>query len=857
MSQRYDSEVPVATDDDTTLKGTPEMGERRQASGPQRERSDSLPPSSPISVPFTDNEEAGEGGGEEPATPKSFDSAPYWEALGSIPRVHAGPAAMQFDDHESVEYEDGEVEDYANDARGPPSNQEQNRTRTDVRGTTDAERREYVLGEPPVTRSASDALPTASKRPWTGSPVSEELNRSSRRPKHDASDVHQNSFRLPPIQEMLNPWGRMGGGDGHSFSLQRPVTVSTPQRAVSVQNMVPTPSNYANMSGQPPTPFSFSSSSHEDDDTFQRGRVHTRRSLSRTNSSGAGLTSRSHHNPSPDGLSLLDGVDRRGRANQNLHDVLSDPEPETLLSSRNSPRHETNRWPGGYAPAVRGALRGDDDFGRRPTIEGLGRLDDGEAREGMGSFFSAIPNTKAWAHKTRNWRQADPFSGSLRDEDERMNIEEESAPHEHASVNPEDQGQEGGRSYNRRGATEPGGAPEEWSATYEDYGAVPSAMAADEEGEDTPVLPDAPLDSRWSTHFDDPETIVGGQSGEWTRVLWKDKKPIVLFTVFNYKFTKDGAINRHIEASVTTLTTYLTGEKRFYVVPPDPDWSYAIKPRDLPFVWVIRGLTEAGAKTMTSLRTISTRAVSIITYPRVLGNPRWVCGLVGFMRPDADTIRAAVLHVLRADSMLQWLEDLTRTSRQLEGIPQDRRVNFIVDSVRIKIAAAEDEEFVANVYIFPPTDDMGRWREWAAALRASRFNIFLNGAGTARKIFWCAGCRGVDHEAGECPFPKMAGWKGPRAGERSHTRELIGKAKRGGVNGGRGDSLHGAGAHTFGGGRGRGMAGGWELENGRGRGGGGQRGAGQRGVWQSRMPARGWAAPRGFGRGGGSSGRWN
>ncbi|KAI0694017.1 hypothetical protein C8T65DRAFT_699105 [Cerioporus squamosus] len=826
--QRYESEVPVATEDESTLKGSPGTGRPLQDTGPQvsniyvgrrretdgaqsTQSDDSLPPSSPINVSFTDDEETGATCGRMPDTPKSFDSAPFWEAVGSAPRVHAGPAAVLFDDHESLAYEDGEVEEPGHSAWGPPSNQEQNCQASDMRGTTDGERREYVLGEHSATSYVPHSVPTASKRQWTGSPVSEELNRSSRRPRRDASDVHQKAFRLPPIQEMMNPWGGMGNVGGLSFRFKHPVAVSTPQRVVSAQSTVSSSSGYANMSGQPPTPFNFSSSPQEGGRTPRHGREQVYRSGPRSDLSNVAYAPLSSRMESQDASGLLDPVDRRERADRNLHDILTDPEPAKSYSSKIRSGHETARWPGGYAPSLMGSRRGDDENGRRPAVDGLGELGERDASEGAGSFFSAIPNTKAWAHKTRIWGQSG--GEPVRVDDEGMNVvadeddrrEYLNGGHEEHS-RASDQVRARTEAYVRRGygasehdwrvEDEPEGGPDGWNTGYEDYGAVPSAMAADEETEDTPVLLDTPMDSKWLTHFDDPETIVGGQSGEWTRVIWKDRKPIVLFTVFNYKYTKDGAVNRHIESSVTGLTTHLTGESKIYVIPPDLDWRYTIKPRDLPFVWAIRGLTEAGAKTMTGLRAVSTKAVSIITYPRVLGNPRWVCGLVGFMRPDIDTIRAAVLHVLRSEHMVRRLEELTRSSRQLEGIPQDRRVEYVISSLRIKIAAAEDEEFVANVYVFPPTDDLGRWREWAAEMRSCRFNIFLNGTGTARKIFWCAGCRGVDHEAGECPFPKMAGWKGPAAGERSHTRGLIGKTRRGGMSGGREDLYQGAEQNT-------------------------------------------------------------
>ncbi|TFK79151.1 hypothetical protein K466DRAFT_606365 [Polyporus arcularius HHB13444] len=888
--QPYEEEVPVATDDELTAKGTPEGANARQDErGPLREQSDSLPSSSPISVCFTDDDEVigvQHRGGS--FSPMSFDSIPFWGAETPTSRTHPGPGAVLFDDHESASYEEGEIDDLEDEDLGPPPNQEMSRTESSLFGTREEEACDNVLGEHSETRSTPDLVPTASKRHWTGSPASEELNRSRRRLKREASDDHENTIKLPPIHEMTNPWGGTGSAGFNSFRFQHPpVAVSTPRRSVSTYHTTSTPSNYRNMSGQPPTPFSLGSSVADEEHPPPRGRSTLRRDDSRASRSGAGRPPVPGSRRFSGTSSLLEAVDRRDREERNINDVLADPESTRTLP-RNPPREPAQqRWPGGYAPGNWASQR--EEGGqrrRRPAVEDMERSDDRFPSVEHESYFSAIPNTKAWAYKTQNRSMARSQS---RDEDERMSGLQESQRDEYAhdeysasrrarnrsrsrsTAFPREQSyaqsmfsheeELGGNARGGRGE-EDYGALDDWNMAAEGYGAVPTAMAEDAEADDTPVLLAVPSDRKWATFFDDPETLIRGQSSLWTRVIWGSASPIVLFTVFNYKYTRDGAINKHIQLSVTALTKYLTGEQKFYVVPPDPDTTLALKGRDLPFVWVIRGLTESGAKTMTSLRAISTRAVSIITYPRAIGNPRWVCGLVNFLTRDVESIREAVLQVLREESMLRLLEDLTRNSRQLANIPQHRRVEYVINSLRIRITEAEDEDFVANVYLFPPTDDTRRWREWADRMRRCSYNVFLNGTGSARKIFWCAGCRGVDHEAGECRFPLMEGWKGPEAGERSHTREQIASGKKGGSRG-QGGSVAGQGssANAYNSGQGRGAERGrdYEHDNGWSRGrGGGHRSQGTRSGWQGRMPPQQWT-PRPYGRGGGggNASRWN
>ncbi|KAI0690920.1 hypothetical protein C8T65DRAFT_745629 [Cerioporus squamosus] len=269
---------------------------------------------------------------------------------------------------------------------------------------------------------------------------------------------------------------------------------------------------------------------------------------------------------------------------------------------------------------------------------------------------------------------------------------------------------------------------EDWTAARTRVGgAVPTIVAREEGVADLPVTVDDPSNDKWTVHFDDPETLLRGQSAGFVKIVWWGVEPTVIFTVYNYKYTENDAINRHIESSVTGITTMLTGETGFHVVPPDPEWQRQVQSRDLPFAWAIRGLSEAGAWEMVKTRIVTSKGVTIITYPRTLANPRWVCGLVGFLRPDTEAIRKTVMGVLRSEYMLGRLASLTRSSTSLTHIPEGRRVDYVLRSLEVRVTATKEGAYVANLYITPPTDDMDAWREWAEELRSCRFNAFLFG----------------------------------------------------------------------------------------------------------------------------------
>ncbi|KAI0699392.1 hypothetical protein C8T65DRAFT_697675 [Cerioporus squamosus] len=181
-----------------------------------------------------------------------------------------------------------------------------------------------------------------------------------------------------------------------------------------------------------------------------------------------------------------------------------------------------------------------------------------------------------------------------------------------------------------------------------------------------------------------------------------------------------------------------------------------LRARDLPYLWVIRGLSEAAAWEMVKLRVISARGVSIITHPKAIENPKFVCGLAGFLRPDVKT-KAAVLSVLESEYMLKRLADLSGPRRTSHRIP------------RFRFMATKEDGYVANVYILPPSDDLDEWRGWAEEMRACRFNVFLNGTGSARKAFWCGGCRGLTTRIRSAPSQDER-LDGSSGGQKLHTK---------------------------------------------------------------------------------------
>ncbi len=786
---------------------------------------DRLSSCSPIES-WTNGEGEASGGGvvaaDREGSTASYDTAAMWKASGPAPGL------FLFDGHESgpreerevVEHVDSQDPDETGDGQGGEGKHGDQRSPT--------EHWEDFMGEPLSAPSPSDFVTTQKKRSWAGSLVSEERNRPTRKPRHEEAGVGRGDGRqLPAFNEFVgNPWGDLGGVDASRRRTRVPVHLTTPRHDhhSPLHNLVY--QSGANVSGKAPTPHSTSTVA-PDARPRPRGMAATEKAgayLPRTGARTRGYSSRLSSvmdMDDEDGGSLLRSpslrqarIDRDRRELEELEERRAALQEALKDAGSDSPGEYADergpRWIGGYAPELLGnRSRPDDGEPRTKAVDELSRYgraegaddeeqsedDDREGTTGVREKWSAIPYTKAWQYRKDQQEQERAVRASGDGARRRVNGDSlrhgSEVPQGRRDAPEERDWSEAGR--HPRGSEQYDEEESGFQSREEDMdcdreeglkaqydawmgpgvgGAIPTAVARDEGVADAPVIVDNPADEKWTVQFDDPEALLRGQSPDFVRVVWWDDKPTVIFTVFNYKYTENEEINRQIEQAVTGMTTLLTGEVDFCVIPPEADWTRELGSGELPFTWAIRGLSEAGAWEMVKVRVATTKGVSIITYPRSLVNPHWVCSLGGFLRPDEEAIRTTVMYVLKSEYMLERVEYMTRSNANLAHIPEGRRLGYILDSLKVRVTVTKKGGYVANIYIQPPSDDMDTWREWRDELRACRFNAFICGAGKALRVFWCAGCRGADHEETDCVFPRMRGWRGPEAGSGSHVRAL-------------------------------------------------------------------------------------
>ncbi|RDX57552.1 hypothetical protein OH76DRAFT_1493681 [Lentinus brumalis] len=317
--------------------------------------------------------------------------------------------------------------------------------------------------------------------------------------------------------------------------------------------------------------------------------------------------------------------------------------------------------------------------------------------------------------------------------------------------------------------------------TDEEHGWEDPDTAAGWMPEDGEVLPSAlrnraPLDNAAPTpvpdggfptiHRDDPETALRGMAIDWMREVWSDAPNTdVIVQVYNYRYTEDDVLNGRVAEALRWAFEQLSGERGFDVVPPEPEEGSSRRQRDMPSIWVIRGLTPRATEHALRRGYWSFPRISFAALPRATAMQNWLFTLEGFLEGNADKIRAAVLRVLREEDMQTWMAEMIATNPAYAGWSLRRALEDVFDSVQVETMQLGNGTHLANVFIRPPTRSLREWRRWVAELRSRRYRSFAIGTGRVRYVSSCSGCTSVSHPTHLCPFPRIPGWNGPAPGE--------------------------------------------------------------------------------------------
>lgn len=297
----------------------------------------------------------------------------------------------------------------------------------------------------------------------------------------------------------------------------------------------------------------------------------------------------------------------------------------------------------------------------------------------------------------------------------------------------------------------------------EDGEILPTMIGADARREGRPT--DPPEGGFPRIYRDDPEARLRGMAVDWVREIWTDPQGTsVLLDIFNYQHSDDDTYIRLISEMITAYVEETTGESGFDVVPPEAESRERVRARDLPTTWAIRGLSPRSTRMLTTRGVWSFPGITFMASPRTTPIQSWICALEGYVGGNPDKIRAAAIRVLTEDRMRDWIETMVEGNPDFRGRSREEAAEAVLDSVRVETMQMANGNYVANVFIRPPTRDVREWRRWAAALRERRYPSFTIGTGRVRYVAACSGCHSVAHPTHLCPFTRLQGWNGPTLG---------------------------------------------------------------------------------------------
>ncbi|TFK78099.1 hypothetical protein K466DRAFT_571057, partial [Polyporus arcularius HHB13444] len=272
-----------------------------------------------------------------------------------------------------------------------------------------------------------------------------------------------------------------------------------------------------------------------------------------------------------------------------------------------------------------------------------------------------------------------------------------------------------------------------WGSEEEEGELLPSALR-NEDGALRFEPTAAPEGGFPTIHRDDPEARLRGMATDWIREMWSDPaRSVVFIDVFNYRYTEDDAHNHAIEERIRRAMEFISGERGFNVVPPEPEEGLRARARDLPTLWAIRGLTPEGVTRALERRVWSFPFLSFHTAPRSTTTSsaatHWLMQLEGFLTPNEHNIRTALLRVLEGDEMSNWIARMVYTNPEFAGFSIEHAVNMVMRTLRVETLQLGNGNYVTNVYMRSPTRDINEWRRWVADLRSRRYRSFANGTG--------------------------------------------------------------------------------------------------------------------------------
>ena len=222
----------------------------------------------------------------------------------------------------------------------------------------------------------------------------------------------------------------------------------------------------------------------------------------------------------------------------------------------------------------------------------------------------------------------------------------------------------------------------------------------------------------------------------------------------------EGALPEHITRDVQNRVYQtiqdITGEERFWVVPPRPS---GIRGDLETCTWFVRGLSQESAAVLIDMGVVSNPAVTMFLSPLTV-RPELLVSLGGFVSNIGNQIEDMVRQAVGCPGVRAVLEQLAAANPIFDNVPLPIAADYALERLEIDVIVLAGGAIVANAYMQSPAADAEGWRYLRSMVAAIPFVSAYN-APAAVRVYRCAICSGNDHPMNTCRFPTLHGWQGP------------------------------------------------------------------------------------------------
>lgn len=227
------------------------------------------------------------------------------------------------------------------------------------------------------------------------------------------------------------------------------------------------------------------------------------------------------------------------------------------------------------------------------------------------------------------------------------------------------------------------------------------------------------------------------------------------------------AKHRNIQRRILAAVAEITNSHRAGVSAPGPEDRIIRARRRTPYAFLIHGLTKEQYQTLLVQRIWVSVDTTFRISRLIPGCPDLLFTITELLTLDTNAVYNAVLTTWSKEATGTAIKEVLEKNlpnAEPDTIPNIKTflASLIVECLKIK----EDKARLAphyNIYANGRYFQNNKlWSQIRRLLANLTYGNSMIGSGFVKvAAFHCTICHGADHPRGLCPFPKIAGWKGP------------------------------------------------------------------------------------------------